>query len=74
MARVALAWLLHQEHVTSVIIGAKTRAQLVDNIAATELKLTAQELETLSRVSALPPEYPGWMLEFQGRDRRKALE
>jgi aryl-alcohol dehydrogenase-like predicted oxidoreductase len=71
VARVALAWLIHQSHVTSVIIGARTREQLVDNVAATELKLSAPELETLAKVSALPPEYPGWMLEFQGRDRRE---
>jgi aryl-alcohol dehydrogenase-like predicted oxidoreductase len=73
IARVALAWLTHQSHVTSVIIGARTREQVVDNLAAAELKLTAQELETLTQVSALPPEYPGWMLELQGRDRRAAL-
>ncbi len=74
VARVALAWVIHQPHVTSTIIGAKTREQLVDNIAATELKLSAQELETLAQVSALPPEYPGWMLAFQGRDRGEALK
>jgi aryl-alcohol dehydrogenase-like predicted oxidoreductase len=74
VARVALAWLVHQPHVTSVIIGARTREQLVDNIAATELKLSTQELETLAKVSALPPEYPGWMLDFQGRERREALK
>ena len=74
VARVALAWLLHQPHVTSVIIGAKTREQVMDNLGATEVKLTGQELSTLSQVSALPPEYPGWMLEFQGRDRRAALK
>jgi aryl-alcohol dehydrogenase-like predicted oxidoreductase len=74
VARVALAWLIQQPHVTSVIIGAKTKDQLVDNVAATELKLSTQELETLAKVSALPPEYPGWMLEFQGRDRGQALK
>ena len=74
VARVALSWVVHQPHVTSTIIGAKTREQLVDNIAATELKLSAQELETLAQVSALPPEYPGWMLAFQGRDRGEALK
>ncbi len=74
VARVALAWLLHQAHVTSVIIGAKTRDQLLDNLGATELKLSAQELETLGQVSALPAEYPGWMLDFQGRDRREAVK
>ncbi|MDB6044680.1 MAG: aldo/keto reductase [Gammaproteobacteria bacterium] len=74
VARVALSWLVHQPHVTSVIIGAKTKEHVVDNAAATELKLSADELATLAKVSALPPEYPGWMLEFQGKDRREALK
>ena len=70
VARVALTWLLAQRHVTSVIIGAKNVDQLDDNIAATTLTLTAQELATLDAVSALPPEYPGWMVEWQNRDPR----
>lgn len=65
VARIALSWLLHQSHVTSVIIGAKTTEQLEDNIAATEVTLTAEELERLDKVSALPPEYPGWMVARQ---------
>ena len=69
VARVALAWLLHQPHVTSVIIGAKTRAQLDDNIAATQLELSAEELAALDSISALTPEYPGWMLERMSADR-----
>jgi aryl-alcohol dehydrogenase-like predicted oxidoreductase len=69
VAQVAIAWLLHEPPVTSVIIGAKTVAQLNDNIAATHLKLSPQELATLDEVSALPPEYPGWMLERQSADR-----
>lgn len=63
VAQVALAWLLHQEHVTSVIVGAKRVDQLDDNIAATALTLSSEELETLNAVSALPPEYPGWMFD-----------
>jgi aryl-alcohol dehydrogenase-like predicted oxidoreductase len=70
VARVALAWLLAQPHVTSVIIGAKTDQQLADNIAATELALTAEELAALDTASALPAEYPGWMVQFQNRDPR----
>lgn len=65
VARVALAWILHQRAVTSVIIGAKTPEQLDDNLAAAELRLSAEELERLAKVSALPPEYPGWMIERQ---------
>jgi aryl-alcohol dehydrogenase-like predicted oxidoreductase len=70
VAQVALAWLLARPVVTSVIIGAKTLAQLDDNLAATGLRLTPGELETLDTVSALRPEYPGWMLAFQGNTRR----
>lgn len=70
VARVALAWLLHQPHVTSVIIGAKNDAQLADNLAATTLSLTPDELAKLDTISALPLEYPGWMVAWQNRDKR----
>jgi aryl-alcohol dehydrogenase-like predicted oxidoreductase len=72
VAQIALAYLLAKPAVTSVIIGAKTDEQLADNIAAAKVVLTADELATLDRVSALPPEYPGWMVEFQGRNRLDA--
>ena len=68
-ARVALAWLLHQPVVTSVIIGAKRPDQLTDNLAAVDLKLTAEDLKQLDDASRLPSEYPGWMLPFQGASR-----
>ncbi len=69
VARVALAWLLHQSAVTSVIIGARTREQLLDNMAATEVRLGAEDLKALNDVSALAREYPGWMLERIGGER-----
>jgi len=68
-ARVSLAWLLAKPVVTSVIIGAKRLGQLQDNLAAVELTLAQDELRQLDEVSALPPEYPGWVLPFQGADR-----
>jgi aryl-alcohol dehydrogenase-like predicted oxidoreductase len=68
-ARVSLAWLLTKPVVTSVIIGAKRVEQLQDNLAAGDLKLTDEEIKKLDAVSALPPEYPGWMLPFQGANR-----
>ena len=55
--------------VTSVIIGAKRLDQLQDNLTAVELILAQDELRQLDEVSALPPEYPGWVLPFQGADR-----
>lgn len=70
VAQVALAWLLHQPVVTSVIVGAKRVDQLVDNIGATGVRLTDADLEALNAVSALAPEYPGWMIERQGAYRK----
>lgn len=68
-ARVALAWLLTKPGVTSVIIGAKKNDQLLDNIAAASLQLTAEDIQKLDEISALKPEYPGWMVnrQMQGR-------
>src|SRR5690242_21579476 len=70
VARVALAWILAKPFVTTVIIGAKTMEQLDDNLGATKLTLGADEVKQLDEVSALPPEYPGWMLARQGGERR----
>jgi aryl-alcohol dehydrogenase-like predicted oxidoreductase len=72
-ARVSLAWLLTRPVVTSVIIGARRIGQLQDNLAAVDLKLTDDEIKRLDEVSALPPEYPGWMIPHQGADRLGAL-
>src|SRR5579883_984624 len=64
VAQVALAWLLHQPSVTSVIIGAKKASQLTDNIGALDVKLAAEDLAELNKVSAPRPEYPGWMINM----------
>jgi len=72
VARIALAWLLHQNPVTSVIIGAKSIEQLDDNLAATEVVLSAEELAVLDKVSARPLQYPQWMLARQHGDRLPA--
>ena len=73
VAQIALGWLLHQTPVTSVIVGAKRVDQLEDNIGATKIELTADELAALDKVSAIPSEYPHWMFERQGEQRRKQL-
>jgi aryl-alcohol dehydrogenase-like predicted oxidoreductase len=65
VARVALAWTLAQPFVTSLIIGAKSLEQLNDNLAATELTLSPQELKRLDAMSALSVEYPHWMVARQ---------
>ncbi len=68
-ATVALAWVLSKAFVTSVIIGAKRIDQLQDNLAAVDLKLSAEQMKQLDDASELPPEYPGWMIPFQNRTR-----
>ena len=73
VACVALAWLLHQPQVTSVIVGAKRPEQLAENMAATQVALSPVELEAIGNVSQLAAEYPGWMLERQGIYRRQQI-
>jgi aryl-alcohol dehydrogenase-like predicted oxidoreductase len=70
VAQIALAWLLHQPVVSSIIIGAKKMEQLEDNLKAIDVKLTKEELDKLNEVSKLPAEYPGWMIERQSADRK----
>ena len=70
VAALALAWLLHQPVVSTVIIGAKKMNQLEDNLTAVDVKFTPDELQELADVSQLAPEYPGWMLDFTSGDRQ----
>ena len=72
VAQIALAWLLHQPAVSTVIIGAKRLDQLADNLGAVEVALTADELAALDAVSKLPAEYPRWMIDRQSGYRYEA--
>lgn len=66
-AQIAIAWLLHQPGVTSVILGAKRVEQLTANVQATDITLDADDLSRLDQLSALPREYPGWLLGHLGQ-------
>ena len=70
VANIALAWLLHQDAVTSVITGAKTMDQLEDNLKAVDIELSEHEIHQLNEVSALPAEYPQWMITRQAGGRQ----
>jgi aryl-alcohol dehydrogenase-like predicted oxidoreductase len=59
-AQVALAWLLGRPAVTSVIIGARTDEQLLDNLGGASLLLSADERAALDKVSAPELIYPYW--------------
>jgi aryl-alcohol dehydrogenase-like predicted oxidoreductase len=74
VARIALAWQLTRPFVTSVIIGAKNKEQLLDNLAAADVKLSSEHVKVLDEASALPAEYPGWMLDWQNRDARGVVQ
>ena len=70
VARLALAWLLHQRTVSTVIIGAKRMDQLEDNLKAVNVTLSPEELQRLDEVSRPDATYPGWMIERQSEDGR----
>ena len=62
---IAIAWLLHQDVVSTVIVGARRADQLAENLAASDIELTADELATLDALGAPEPEYPGWAIASQ---------
>lgn len=68
-SQLALAWLLHQPVVSSVIIGATKLHQLQDNLKSVDVVFTAEELSLLNEASKLPVEYPGNVLEIMTADR-----
>jgi aryl-alcohol dehydrogenase-like predicted oxidoreductase len=65
VAAIALAWLLHQPVVSTVIVGAKRPEQLEQNLAASGVELHPEELATLGALAAPEPEYPGWAIASQ---------
>ncbi|MBX3446923.1 MAG: aldo/keto reductase [Parvibaculaceae bacterium] len=65
VAQVALGWQLHKPYVTTVIMGAKTEAQLKDNLGAVDVALDADDLAAIDAASAITPHYPGWMIGIQ---------
>ena len=69
VAQTALAWLLAQTGVTSVIIGANKASQLEDNLKAVEVALSAEEVARLSATTTPGALYPQWMIELQNTGR-----
>ena len=65
----SLAWLLQRPLVASVIIGGRTTAQFEDNLKAANLKLTAEDIARLDKVSQPDLIYPYWHQSFTASDR-----
>jgi aryl-alcohol dehydrogenase-like predicted oxidoreductase len=61
-ARVALAWILARSAVSSVIIGARKIANLEDNIKASDLELSSNDVKLLDAASDPGVPYPKWMV------------
>jgi aryl-alcohol dehydrogenase-like predicted oxidoreductase len=73
-AQVALAWTLGRPAISSIIIGARTEAQLTDNLAAADLTLSADQRQRLDAVSAPPILYPYWHQLWTAKDRLSAAD
>jgi aryl-alcohol dehydrogenase-like predicted oxidoreductase len=71
--QLALKWLLGRPGVSSLIIGARTEAQLIDNLKAADAPLSAAETERLEAVSATPPWYPRTAQRVFHRERNPPL-
>ncbi len=69
IAQAALNYLLRKPGVTSVIIGARTKEQLTDNLKTSDWKMSAEEIARLDELSAPPKVYPYWMLQRLVQDR-----
>jgi aryl-alcohol dehydrogenase-like predicted oxidoreductase len=72
-AQVALSWVMNKPGVDTVIIGARDEAQLRDNLAAADWRLSGEEMMTLDEVSALPEPYPMWHQHKFGIERNPRL-
>jgi aryl-alcohol dehydrogenase-like predicted oxidoreductase len=62
--QVAINWLLQRPTVASVILGARTEAQLIDNLGAAGWNLTQTQMAKLDAVSRTPAAYPYWHQAF----------
>ena len=71
-AQVALAWTLSRPAVASLVVGGLTEQHFRDNIAAVDLKLSAEELEKLNLASRPAYIYPYWHQHNFARDRFSA--
>ena len=80
VAQIALAWQLVQPAVTSTLVGARSAAQLAENVKAVAIELSQDDLQQIDAVSRLPSEYPQWYHDLslgrrpgEGRDLGRNL-
>jgi aryl-alcohol dehydrogenase-like predicted oxidoreductase len=59
-SQIAIDWTLSRPAVSSVVIGGRTLEQIKNNINASNVKLTDEELLQLNKISKVPILYPYW--------------
>jgi len=69
ITQAALNYLLRKPGVTSVIVGARNKEQLTDNLKTVDWEIAAEEVARLDTLSTPPRVYPYWMLERMSQDR-----
>ena len=69
VAQAALNYLLRKPGVTAVIIGARNKEQLKDNLKTVGWEMSAEEVARLDGLSKPARVYPYWMLERNSLDR-----
>ncbi|MEK3765620.1 MULTISPECIES: aldo/keto reductase [unclassified Solibacillus] len=74
VAQVVLAWLRDRPNVDSIVLSARTKEQLHENIASYSLKLTNEDISQINSVSALEPIYPLWHRAINSLDRASDAE
>jgi aryl-alcohol dehydrogenase-like predicted oxidoreductase len=60
VAQIALNWLLQRPTVSTLVIGARTEAQLKENLGAVGWSLTKEQISKLDEASRRPLPYPYW--------------
>ncbi|QDP96223.1 aldo/keto reductase [Microlunatus elymi] len=73
-AQTALAYLMAKTGVTTLVIGARREEQLVDNLGAADLVLSADEIDALDVASAPDIIYPHWHQRAASRERFNAAD
>jgi diketogulonate reductase-like aldo/keto reductase len=69
MSQVSLNYLLRKEGIDSVVIGARNKKQLLENIGSSDWELTHEEVFKLDEVSKSAKNYPAWYYDIFRKDR-----
>lgn len=72
--QVVLAWLRDRPNVDSIVLSARTKEQLHENIASYSLKLTKEDISQINDLTALEPIYPLWHRAMNSLDRASNAE